>query len=236
MSKNYKRLHVFGDSYSTPNYCVTPEHSYWGLAAQSLEIDTVANYSWPGNSVTSIFHTLISLQTTFSWETDYFLIGIPPLERLTVFDNYKDTQYNFKQFDTNSWHETLHKLNCHTGLQNIPTWQADKLVLYSDRSWTETEVLGKLFLLTSWLDSKQANYLVVNLSKPFDQNNVWAPTEFLLEWAIEHNKMCLFENTYYSVNENINQPVDFDTHGWFGHHGPAGNKHFFEKTLKNKLC
>jgi len=236
LKRNYRQLHVLGDSYSTPGFCVDIKDSFWGLAAQYLEINSVANYSWPGNNLTSIFHILISLQSTFDWEKDYFLIGVPPLERLTVFDDYKDTRYNFKVFNTNGWSEISQELHCHTGLKNIPTWQADKLIMYADRSWTETQALDQLFLLTSWLESKQANYLIVNLSKPFDKNNEWGPTEFLLPWAMNHTRLQLFENTYYSVNENVNCPADFDTHGWFGHHGFAGNQLFFDTTIKNKLC
>ena len=36
----------------------------------------------------------ISMQHEYDWTNDFLIIGIPPLERLTVFDNYKDTYYN----------------------------------------------------------------------------------------------------------------------------------------------
>lgn len=236
MSKKYKRLHVLGDSYTTPNAFVTPTNSFWGQSAKHLGVDTISNYSWPSNSFASIIHILISIQSTINWREDYILIGVPPLERLTVFDNFKDTKYNMTQIDTASW--SLEKINlpCHTGLQNIHGWEAQTMVVHSDRSWTETQILGQLFLLTTWLDSVNANYLVVNLSKPLDTNNVWGPTEFLLPWAINHPRMILFKDTYYSVNENLHKPADFEQYSWSGHHGPAGNRHFYETSVKNKLC
>lgn len=234
MLKKYKRLCVWGDSYTTPDYCVAPSESFWGLAAKELNVDSIINYSWVGCSFSSIQHMLIS--QPHDWENDFLIIGIPPLERLTVFDNFKDTRYYAHSIDPATWNKSQEPINCHTGLQNIPGWEAEKMVVYSDRSWTETQVLSQLFLLTSWLESVNANYLIVNLSKPLDENNMWGPSEVVLPWAIKHPRMILFKDTYYSVNENIHKPVDFAKHGWWGHHGPAGNAHFFETSIKNKLC
>ena len=227
---------MLGDSYSTPGYCVSPVDSFWGLAASHLEVETVLNYSWPGNNLDSIVHILISEQNKIDWAQDFLLIGIPPLERLTVFDDFKDTKYNVNQLDTTTWTMEPVPLTCHTGLKNIPGWEAEKMVVYSDRSWTETQALSKLFLLASWLDSVGASYLVANLAKPLDENNAWGPTEFLLPWAKSRSDMILFNDTYYSVNEHVHKPADFYRFKWQGHHGPAGNKHFFEKSIKNRLC
>ena len=233
MQKEYKRLCVWGDSYSTPDYCVQPAESFWGLTAQFLKVDTIVNYSWPGCSFSSICHMLISQQ--HNWEQDYLLIGIPPLERLTVFDDFKDTKYHAHCISLDTWYNTQDQINCHTGLKNIPGWGSEKMVVYSDRAWTETQVLSQLFLLTAWLDSVNASYLIVNLSKPLDANNVWDPSAFVLPWALDHNKMILFDNTYYSVNKHVHKPVDFDKYSWEGHHGSQGNRHFFESSIKKKL-
>ena len=236
MLKKYRQLHVLGDSYTTPDFCVSPNESFWGLAAQHLSVDSIVNYSWPGNSFDSILHILASQQNNFDWQQDYFLIGLPPLERLTVFDNFKDTRYSKCIIDNSTWNETKEELSCHTGLTTIAGWKAEQMVIYHDRSWVETQTLTKLFYLVSWLQSNQASYLILNLSKPFDQNNIWGPSEFVLPWAMAHDRMVLFKDTYYSINENIHKPADFAKHGWHGHHGPAGNRHFFEKSIKNKLC
>ena len=236
MLKKYRQLHVLGDSYTTPDFCVNSNESFWGLAATHLGVNTVIIYSWPGNSVDSILHILASQQSNFDWAQDYFLIGVPPLERLTVFDNHKDSRYSKTVIDSGTWSKTTQDLTCHTGLMTIAGWEAQQMVVYYDRSWVETQVLTKLFYLSSWLDSKQASYLILNLSKPFDQNCKWGPSEFVLPWAESHPRMILFKDTYYSINEHVHKPVDFAKHGWWGHHGPAGNKHFFEKSIKNKLC
>jgi len=232
--KKYKRLCVWGDSFVTPDYCVSPAESFWGLSAQALGVETITNYAWVGCSFSSVCHMLVS--QPHNCNEDFLLIGIPPLERLTVFDNFKDTRYNANSIDTVTWSKKQEQINCHTGLQNIPVHKAENMVIYTDRAWTETQVLTQLFLLTTWLDSMNANYLIVNLAKPLDKNNVWGPSEFVLPWALNHNKMILFKDTYYSVNENLHKPVDFDKYKWAGHHGLAGNRHFFETSIKDKLC
>ncbi len=236
MLKDYDKLWVVGDSFSTPNICVDPADSFWGLTATYLNIPTIKNYSRPVNSLDSILQILVGEQNSYNWETDLFLIGIPPLERITVFDDYKDTAYKVKEFDTKTWESTTYQIQSHHGLISLQNYGTDKqLILHSDRSWLETQVLRNIFLLTQWLDSKQANYLILNLSKVFDINNHWGPSEFVLPYVINHPRCIVFKNTYNDINLNINPPADFDQYGWNGHHGPAGNKYFFEKSIKPKL-
>lgn len=236
MPKEYNKLWVFGDSYSTPEYCVPSRESFWGLTAAHISAKQIMNCSWPGNSFDSVKHMLISMQQQFDFANDFFIIGMPPLERLTVFDNYKDTKYQLTCIDTDSWKATKQQISCHTGLQIIPGDKSQQMVIYEDRAWTETKTLADIFLITTWLDSVQANYLIVNLSKPLDSNNVWGPSEFVLPYSQKHKRCILFDDTYYSVNLNKNEPVDFKHYSWMGHHGPAGNKHFFETSIKNKIC
>ena len=238
MLKTYNKLWVFGDSFTTPNICVDPKDSFWGLAAKSLDVKTIFNSSWTSNSFDSICHTLISMQEHYDWDNDVFFIGIPPLWRLTVFDNYKNTQYNGHDINCTTWQSNKVDIPCHTGLVNIGAHSAvDKLfVIFEDRSWTETQTLRTVFLLTSWLDSKKANYLIYNLSDPLDLNNRWGPSEFLLPYCAEHSRCILFEDTYYSVNVGINVPPDSnETDKWRGHHGPAGNELFYKKSIATKL-
>lgn len=230
-----KKLWVFGDSYTTPNFCVAPEDSFWGLAAKHLSAETIINLSWSGCSWTSVQHNLISKQKEYNWKEDFFIIGMPPLERLTVFDNYKDTKYHCDVYNTSNWQKCQELLPCHNGLETIAGQVARDLVIYSDRSWLETQVLNSVFLLTQWLDSKHARYVIVNLSKPLDSDNMWGPTIFNLGYCKEHPRCILFDNTYFSVNENVHKPVDFNQYGWMGHHGADGNKHFFKVSVKDKL-
>jgi hypothetical protein len=235
LPKEYNKLWVFGDSYCTTGFFVDPQDSFWGLAAEYLHADKIVNTSWSGNSWTSVQQTLIGQQQEYNWEQDYFLIGIPVLERLTVFDNYKDTQYK-RQVLSKDWTVQDEPLLCHTGLEIIKGHLAQNMAIYLDRAWVETQTLNSIFLLTQWLDSKKANYVIHTLGKAFDANNMWGPTTFNLGYCKDHPRCILFENTYNSVNINLNKPVDFDQYRWNGHHGPAGNKHFFETSLKDKLC
>lgn len=236
MLKECKKLWVFGDSYTTTNFCVVAQDSFWGLTASHIGAKEIVNCSWPGNSFGSVKHMLISMQFQFDFSADFFIIGVPPLERLTVFDNFKDTKYFATCIDVNTWKQSEQQVSCQSGLEIIKGADAQHMIVYEDRSWTETQELSAIFLLTTWLDSVGANYLIVNLSKPFDSNNIWGPSEFVLPYCTAHNKCVLFDNTYYSVNLNKNKPVDFSQHGWMGHHGPAGNQHFFETSIKDRLC
>jgi len=241
LPKSFSELRVFGDSYSTPKYCVEPAQSFWGLAATHLGIKKVFNYSWPGNSFDSIMHVLISCQLDYAWEEELFIIGIPPLERFTFFDNHKNTQYQTRIFTTDTWQESHKELPCHRGLMNLKLENIKDLSLLEDRAWSETLLLNKLFLMCQWLESKSANYLLVNLSKDLDENNIWSPTDFVLPYFKEHNRSILFRDTYYSINLNINPPADYDDYGWMRHHGSEGNQRFFEKSLlpaleRGNLC
>ena len=242
MLKEYNKLWVFGDSYTTPDVGVSPSESFWGLTAAKLGIDTIINCSRISNSFTSIQHLLVGMSEQINWVNDLVLIVVPPLERITVFDNYKDTEYLGHQINTDNWAVNKFDIPTHRGLMSLQNYGTDRqLILHNDRSWLETDTLRQVFLLTAWLDSNHANYVVVNCSKPLDTNNVWGPSNFVLPYAMNHSKCILFKNTYYDINYNVNKPADFDQYGWHGHHGPEGNKHFFENSLlptmqRNNFC
>jgi len=230
---------VFGDSHSTPNICVAPQESYWGLAASAAEVNTVINCSRPKLGLDSICHILVGEQQRYNFDTDFFVIGIPPLERITIFDNFKDTALKSSIFDTTTWNADLVNIASHHGLINLQYKELDKValsVLINDRSWAETQALRQIFLITQWLDSRHAKYIIVNHSKNLDKNNRWGPTQFVLDYCINHQNCHLFENSLYDINLGVNKPGDFDQYGWFGHHGLVGNRHFFETTIKDKLC
>lgn len=234
MSKKYNKLWVFGDSYTTPGVCVEPQDSFWGTTG-AMAATSIVNCSWPGSTFTSVLHMLINMQSQFNWKNDLFLIGIPPLERLTIFDNFKDTRYNSTVINTQTWTSAQEEISCHTGLAQIRGHEAQSMIVYEDRAWTETQTLNMIFLLTKWLDSVNANYMMLNLSKPFDITNIWGPSEFVLPYAINHPRCILYTNTYHSINLNINKPADYDKYGWSGHHGAVGNQYYFEKSLLPKM-
>ncbi len=237
MLKKYNRLWVFGDSYSTPHVCVSPQESFWGLTATALSVDSVINCSRSKLSFDSVCQMLVGEQQSYNFAQDFFIIGIPPLERITIFDDYKNTAFESSVFDTKTWQEETSNVISHNGLINLQYSELDKLsVLISDRSWVETQVLRQIFLITQWLDSCNANYIIVNLSKNLDYHNQWGPSQYILDYCAKHSRCKLFEGAMYDVNLNINKPADYDKYGWYGHHGADGNQHFFETSIKDKLC
>lgn len=226
--KQFKNLRIFGSSTSVAGQCVKPTDSFWGLTSKALQIDTVVNYSWGGCGFDSICHILVSEQTHFDWNLDFFLIVIPPLERWTVFDNHKDTKRMADVIKTADWKAEKFEITSHHGLENISFYGDKQTVVFEDRSWTEVVAMRHIFFLTKWLDSLHADYLIVNGSKPFMEDSVWLPGEFLLSYCISHPRVNVFCDTYMSVNVNVNYPADYDTLGWNGHHAAPGNQRFFE--------
>jgi hypothetical protein len=244
MSKKriFKKLWVFGDSYTTPYKCVNVEDSFWGITAQHLVIPIVVNCSRESNSFESVMHLLVTMQAEINWKEDLVFVGVPPLERITVFDNRADTVYLGNSFNTSDWSKETFEIISHRGLVSKQHYGGDKeLIIHNDRSWVETQALKNIFLITSWLDSVKANYLILNLSKNLDENNSWGPSEFLLNYCQQHRRCLLFKDTYHGINVGINKPIDYDCIGWNGHHGADGNRYFFEKSLtpllkRNKFC
>jgi len=230
--KKYRKLWVFGDSYSTPNIEVSPIDSFWGKMATEIGADTIVNVSRPCNSFDSISHLIVGMQEEYNWEEDFLLFCLGPLERVTIFDDYQDTEYLGWNIDTKTWNSNQIDIPCHRGLVSEQLYGTDKfLIIHSDRAWLETQTLRTIFLITSWLDSVKANYLVLNLSKPLDIENHWGPSEFLLNYAKNHPRCNIFNDTYQSVNIDINKPGDFEKYGWNGHHSEPGNTLYFEKIV-----
>ena len=231
------KLYVFGDSYTTPYVCVDPQESFWGLAGKQLGVEQIVNVSRPVNSFDSVCQLLIGMQNQYkyNWKEDFFIIGLPPLERITIFDDHKDTEYKSKIIDRD-WNEIGTTIEAHRGLVSKQFYGEDQfLITHADRSWTETQILREIYLLTKWLDGVGANYLICNVTKPLLEDNWWGPSEFVLKHAIDHDRCLLFDNTYYSVNYDIHKPADYDLYGWYGHHGAEGNKLYYETSIKDKL-
>lgn len=236
MPRKFNKLWVFGDSNCTPNFLVSPQDSFWGLAATQLGIERIVNVSRPGNSFVSIQHLVVSMQNQYDWQNDLFLIGIPQLERVTFFDQGKKTVYNASELDTSSWLCQQFEVPYHRGLINWSAFGGDRnAVMHESRSWTETETLRNIYLLSQWLRSHSAGYVIINLNKNFDKDNQWGPTEFLLPEMLNDPNCILFEHSYRDCNIDVNYPPDFDLLQWEGHHGAAGNLHFYNVALKPKL-
>lgn len=169
-----------------------------------------------------------------NWNDDLIFIGVPPLERITVFDDHANTKYSGHMIKTDTWHIETFDVAVHHGLKSLQHYGSDEtLIIHSDRSWLETDVLRQIFLVSQWLDRMAANYMILNLSKDFDKNNVWGPSTVVLPYCKNLKRSILFKDTYHGINIGVNKPADSDAPE--GHHGPDGNKYFFEQSLLPKL-
>ena len=228
------KLYIFGDSYSTPGFCVESRDSWWGLLAAKLDITNIENFSWPGNNIDSIAHIIVANANLFN-QDDYIVIGVPPIERLTVFENDAGPM-QYIEFD-NAFNETIRKeVPCHSGLKQLTRHQMGRQEIDQwNRSWQEAQILRQLITLIAYLEKISNRVLIVNLSEPFQPITGWSTLNSLQRQAYNDPRLLLDRDTYYSVNYNINQPEDFETHKWFGHQGAAGNHHWFTTSLLPKL-
>lgn len=229
------RFHIFGDSYSTPGYCVEAKDSWWGLMATALSVDIIENYSWPGNNIDSISH-IITSGPGFARD-DYVVIGVPPIERFTIYDPESPAK-QYHRFFKNFVEIDQPAITRHDGLKQVTTHQMGKeyvLMWDEHRSWQEAKVLRELFLLKQYIQGWTNNYLIVNLAEPFQEHTNWPPLESMqLKFRADPHSI-LFNDTYFSANKRRHLPVDYDTHGWHGHHGVDGNRHWFESVLKPRM-
>jgi hypothetical protein len=227
------RLIVYGDSYSTPGFHVAPQDSWWGLMAQTLKVDSVENYSWPGNNLDSIAHLIVAGPGPVS--KDYVIIGVPPIERFTVFEQDGEPP-SYHRFFGNLVPMDQVKLPEHSGLGQVTAHQLGKeYVTTWNRSWQEAQALRELFLLSRYLKGWTDRYLIVNLAEPFQPQTDWPTLASMQRRFLADPHSILFDNTYYSVNKDLHRPVDFDEFGWHGHHGAEGNKHWWNQVLKPKI-
>jgi len=235
-----KKLHIFGDSYSTPNFCVKPEESFWGLIAKDLQADTIINYSHSGYSYSQIVHLLLNERHNF--QEDYFVIGIPPLVRLSMFvENNVLTKQPAKEFDKN-FQETIRDVESTTGViqfDYVDLFEQDKkFMAMVNHQWLEVEACNQIYLLHNYLSSRSAKFMILNLTIPFYFDEHW-PVGKNIFTKVKNLKECvLFDNTFYSVNKDDGiRPVDRP--GWpinyVGHHGAKGNANWYNKVVKVKM-
>ena len=232
------KLNVFGDSYSTPNFCVDPKDSFWGLIAQATSVDTVDNYSHPGFSLDHVVH--IILNEDFDFANEYFVIGIPPLIRYIA---YSDT------FD-NTWHKTSYQQQLiyenKLAIESLSNTQQFKFeeqfvndkngVLRFNSEWNDVQCLEKIYLLYKFLLSTNAKFIIVNLSNPVYYQDMWPAGKNIMNKVFQAKECIVFGDTYFSVNyQDKIKPVDFDIHRWQGHHGAEGNHNWYNKILEPKI-
>ena len=94
------------------------------LVGRLLGVDKIRNYSWPRNSLDSVIHLLVSESDHYDWEQDFFLIGVPPLVRLTVMSDDPEKSYHSNVFDTQGNLLAEQMILCHYGLENKHFYQS----------------------------------------------------------------------------------------------------------------
>ena len=230
-------LNVFGDSYATPNFCVLPSESFWGLAAKDLDVNRIINYSHPGFSLDHVIHIL--LNEKFNFKDDYFLIGIPPLARYVAYKDDSDFNWTATTFNTDfvPTHIPVNSLDNTLKFEFKQQFVNNKEEL--DRfcaEWLDVQSLEKIFLLHQYMTLNKAKFLILNLSVPIVYQDMWPAGKSVMLKVQNLSECVIFDNTYQSVNNNDNiKPADIDQYGWQGHHGAAGNQNWYNKIVKNKM-
>ena len=227
------KLTVLGDSYVTPGVFVSPKDSFWGLLAKDLNTTTIDNYATPGFSLDSIIHILLNEDIDFS--QSYFIIGIPPSMREAYYSEEIGHRLKLKTFNDFEKKET--PISCLENVDNIQfhdRYDNDytKVNVFSSE-WHEVQVIEKIYLIHQFLLSKQAKFVILNLSVPFVYQDMWPAGKEIIKKVYNLKECNLFEDTYQSVNEKDGiKPADFDQYEWMGHHGPEGNLNCYNKVVK----
>lgn len=234
MPKNLT-LNVFGDSYSTPNCCVAPKESFWGQCGKDLQAAQIVNYSMPGSPWSRVVHIILSQQWDF--DNDYFLVGIPPIQRYTTYSDSIKCTASADVFDTNCIRIDTKNVPCLTNVLNLTFAQAfendKKFVDAFNAEWNEIEHLTQILLLSYFFKVHNAKFLIHNLSIPFQFQDSWAAGKDIISKVAGLLECNVFSNTYYSINHRDNiEPADFRAFGWLGHHGSAGNLNYYTKVIK----
>jgi hypothetical protein len=229
---------VFGDSFSTPDVCVSPSESFWGLAARDLKVDNIVNYSHPGFSLDAILHIITN--EVFNLADDYFFIGVPILHRYIAYSDSQGKTWSASEFDSN-FHQ-VREIPVNSLQNTIPfTFEEQfdndkKGVDRFNREWLDVQSLEKIFLLHQYMTQKNAKFLILNLSTPIMYQDLWPAGQSIMRKIHDLKECVLFDNTYQSVNfDDQIKPADFAQFKWLGHHGPAGNQNWYNKVVKNKM-
>jgi hypothetical protein len=218
----YDILYVIGDSYTTPNYCVDVEDSYWHKFGKLIQASEIINHSHPGKCNPNMIRNTLRFCLENTDKKIFILIGLTTMYRL----DYQD--YNFKN-EQNVQNGNLAELYIHNyDIKN------DK---NSDRTfinrWTYEHAFANLLTstisLSGLFESRKIDYLIHNCSTPL-KRDIFLPllSTFCNELDTIPKIPNLYDNTYYSTNKDKKiKPVDYDEYGYHGHHGAEGNEVYF---------
>lgn len=232
-----KTLYVFGDSFSTPNFCVAPADSFWGLLAKDLQVDNIVNYSHSGFSLDQIIHILCN--ESFDFSQGYYIIGIPPVARLAIYqESNKLTQWPYSTFNQN-FQQQKYNTESVSGTQQFDfheIFAQEKYFMANYyHSWQETITCDKILLIYNLLKAHSAKFVIVNLTIPIRYEPDWPVSKNIMLKIKTLRECIIFDNTCHSVNEADNiRPAAEDWKkgaGWFGHHAAEGNANWYNKIL-----
>jgi len=234
-----RALYVFGDVRSAPNVAVTPAESFWGLAAQDLNVDSIYNYSFANNCFDNIIHLLLNQE--FNYVNSYFIIGIPPLTSYSVLDPTKTTPdrqrvFKFdKLFNAQPIESSI--LAGVVGINFSEAFSNDlNYTSYFRAEWYQVLMLEKIYLLVEWFKSKNVKFIITNLSTPFDFQDMWPVASPIMRKIKDLTTCIIFKDTYYSINmQDGIEPPTIGVHGWNGTHGAQGNRNWYNKVIKTKM-
>lgn len=233
-------LHIFGDSYSTPRFCVEPDKSFWGLLSADLAVSKTINYSHSGFSFEQIIHLILNEE--FDFKNDYFFIGIPPIVRLSLFIEEETLSEQPAEVFDKDFNSAKTQTPSTTGVM-----QFDFVDIFGDEKkflsmihhgWLEVKTCDQILLLHTYLSSKKAKFIIANLTIPFYYDQYWPAGKTVINRVNDLKECIVFRDTFYSINKDDGiRPVDRP--GWpinyVGHHGPEGNANWYNKVIKPKI-
>ena len=229
-----KTLYVFGGSDTLPYmHTLTPQTTYWGLAAINLACTEIVNYGAAGQCFDNIVHMLLNEEFK---QDAYFLIGVPPLVRRSLYKN-NNSKYPVLRFDAKFEHTQI-DVNSMTGVSasSLADHADFKTIAYFSDEWNQVLYMEKILLLHSYLKSQGSKFIIANLCAPFVWQDQWPPGKNIIKKIAVLPELIMFSDTLISVNQlDSIKPVDFDKYSWVGHHGPIGHKNYYDKSLSQKM-
>lgn len=220
-------LYVDGDSYTTPNYCVDVQDSYWKLFGDYLNIDNIVNYAYSGKSNDGIFRNATRFILDNPDKELFILLGFTHLERYDVFNRERELAVNAGDSVVNP-----NPNPCEIGVETRSYKQESKesdVLIYWHREFDESKFLSSLINFNAFCEKHNVKFILHFCSHPLVNPEIDLLNTFYKEIDNLPNIVNLFENTYTSYNQTLNiKPADFKEFGWVGHHGSEGNKAYAE--------
>lgn len=225
----YDILYVIGDSYTTPDFCVSVEDSYWSKFAKYINADIIVNHSHPGKNNSNMLRNAVRFVLENKEKNIFVLIGLTSLCRLDYYNRSIINLFNDKNGNTSELY-----------IHNYDKKQSSEFDKWFVSTWCYEFSLVNLLkdILTSaaFFQLNKVDYLIQNCSATHQQE---LHNPLVKLFTQEVNKDLRVPNLYKDSFHNLNlelgiKPADYDNYGWHGHHGSEGNEIYFQ-YLKQKF-